>query len=73
MAFGEGFTEAELENERRCIELDRIVGAFDGERRSACSGAYTFRLTTPGGEVGAAGITLDRRHCRPIAGAGSCA
>ena len=71
-AFGEGFVEAEIENERQVIELDRVFGAFEGEHAVGLSGAYTFRMTTPGGEVGAAGVTLSA-SCRPIAGAGSCA
>ena len=35
-----------------------MVGAFDGEQQVGCAGAYTFRLTVPGGEVGAAGVTI---------------
>ena len=58
IAFGEEFTAAEIENERLLVELDRLFGAFDGDTAVGVSGAYTFRLTTPGGEVGAAGITL---------------
>ncbi len=58
IAFGEEFTEPEIDNERHVLELDRVFGAFDGETAVGLSGAYTFRLTTPGGEVGAAGVTL---------------
>jgi predicted acetyltransferase len=58
IAFGEGFVEAEIENERHVLELDRVFGAFEGETPVGLSGAYTFRMTTPGGEVGAAGVTL---------------
>ena len=58
IAFGEGFIEAEIENERQVLELDRVFGAFEGDTPVGLSGAYTFRLTTPGGEVGAAGVTL---------------
>ncbi len=34
-----------------------MIGAFDGAKRVGTAGAYTFRLTVPGGEVGAGGIT----------------
>ena len=57
VAFGEEFTEAELEDWRRTIEPDRVIAAFDGEASIGAAAAYTFRLTVPGGEVGAAGVT----------------
>jgi predicted acetyltransferase len=58
-AFGEEWSDAELEIDRPVLELDRIIGAFDGETAVGCSGAFTFRMTVPGGvEVGAAGITM---------------
>ena len=57
IAFGEEFTEAELEDWRRTIEPDRVIAAFDGEAAIGAAAAYTFRLTVPGGEVGAAGVT----------------
>lgn len=57
IAFNEELSDAAIENDRRTIELDRFIGAFDGDSVVGCSGAYSFRLTVPGGEVGAAGIT----------------
>ncbi len=57
IAFNEEISAAAIENDRRTIELDRFVGALDGDEAVGCGGAYTFRLTVPGGEVGAAGIT----------------
>jgi predicted acetyltransferase len=57
-AFAATFSDAELDLERRLWELDRLVGAVDGERWVGTGGAYSFGLTVPGGEVGAAGITL---------------
>ena len=57
-AFGEDITDAELEHERFVLEPDRLIGAVDGEAWVGAGGAYTFRLTVPGGEVGAAGITM---------------
>src|SRR6266576_1738116 len=57
-AFAEPFSnDAQFEHERGLWELDRLIGAVDGERWVGTGGAYTFRLTVPGGEVGATGIT----------------
>jgi predicted acetyltransferase len=57
IAFNEEISDAAIENDRRTMELDRFVGALDGEAVVGCGAAYTFRLTIPGGEVGAAGVT----------------
>lgn len=57
IAFNEELSDAAIETDRQTIELDRFIGALDGEDVVGCAGAYTFRLTVPGGEVGAAGIT----------------
>ena len=56
-AFAESLTKEEIEAERPLLDFDRLIGAFDGEKRVGTAGAYTFRLTVPGGEVGAGGIT----------------
>src|SRR5688572_18570814 len=56
-AFGEDMSEPEFDTERRLLEPERCVSAFDGDKRVGSSAAYSFRLTVPGGEVGAAGIT----------------
>jgi predicted acetyltransferase len=56
-AFGESITPEEIEAERPLLDLERFIGAFDGDLRVGTAGAYTFRLTVPGGEVGAGGIT----------------
>ena len=57
-AFAEAFSDAELDLERRLWELDRLIGAVDGDRWVGTGGAYSFGLTVPGGEVAAAGITM---------------
>jgi predicted acetyltransferase len=57
IAFSEEFSDAAIESERHTVELDRFIGALDGETVVGCAAAYSFRLTVPGGEVGAAGIT----------------
>lgn len=57
-AFGEQLGDAEFEHDRLQLELDRVIGAVDGDAWVGAGGAYSFRLTVPGGgEVGAAGIT----------------
>src|SRR3954454_4215169 len=57
-AFGDTFDDAEFEADRPVWELDRTIGAVDGETWVGGGGAYSFRLTVPGRrEVPAAGIT----------------
>ncbi len=57
-AFGEGLDDAEFDADRPVWEVDRFIGAADGERWVGGGAAYSFRLTVPGRrEVGAAGIT----------------
>ena len=56
-AFSGEMSQLEFESERQLLEPERCVSAFDGDERVGSSAAYTFRLTVPGGEVGAAGIT----------------
>ncbi len=57
IAFNHSMSVAEIENELRTAELDRFVGALDGNSVVGCAAAYTFGLTVPGGEVAAAGLT----------------
>jgi predicted acetyltransferase len=57
IAFNRRMTDAEIEVDRRTTEFDRWVGALEGDAVVGCGGAFSFRLTVPGGEVGAAGIT----------------
>ena len=57
-AFGELLTEAEIEEERQTWEADRLFVAWAGDRPIGTSGNLTFGLTTPGGAVRAAGVTL---------------
>ncbi|BBC36362.1 hypothetical protein SGFS_076560 [Streptomyces graminofaciens] len=59
-AFG-GMPEAseKRELEGRLTEHDRCLGAWDDDQLVGTSGAYTFRITVPGGAaVPAAGITM---------------
>jgi predicted acetyltransferase len=42
----------------RWMELERMHVAFDGDRIVGGTGAFSFRLAVPGGEVDAAGVTV---------------
>ena len=67
LAFGEEFSEPEFLAQAPMLEPERLINAFDGEQRIATAGAITLRLTVPGGEVGASGITevgVDPGHRR---------
>ena len=56
-AFGERFAPEEWADELAVIEPDRSMAAFDGETPVGFASAYTFRLTIPGGELPAGGLT----------------
>jgi predicted acetyltransferase len=57
-AFGEHRDPAELEHERKVIELDRTLAAFEGDRIVGTAGSYSYELTVPGpGQLRAAGVT----------------
>jgi len=57
-AFGEESKPEMVDDERLVAELDRMIGVTDGGRLVASAGAYSFRLTVPGGStVGASGVT----------------
>jgi predicted acetyltransferase len=56
-AFGEILGEDEIARERPLIDFDRFIGARFRDEWIATSGAYGLRLTVPGGEIGASGIT----------------
>jgi predicted acetyltransferase len=56
-AFGEAAVPEQIEAERSIMDLERFIGGWDGKEWVATAGAYPFRLTVPGGEVGASGIT----------------
>jgi predicted acetyltransferase len=56
-AFLEDVTDADLAEWEKLSERDRLLAAYDGDRIVGGAGAFTFRLTVPGGEIGAAGVT----------------
>ena len=47
MAFSEDFNESEIAAEKPFMERERLINAFDGERRVASSGAFSMQLTDP--------------------------
>jgi predicted acetyltransferase len=56
-AFGETVDEAETADNERLFEADRRLGAFDGDVCVGTAGAFSHRLTIPGGEVASCGVT----------------
>ncbi len=56
-AFLEELSPEAREHERRVTEFDRTIAAFDGTSMVGTAGAYTFRLTVPGGVADAAGVS----------------
>ncbi len=60
LAFAEDFSEAELDDWLKLVEPDRWLGAFEAEGSElvvGCASALSLRLTVPGSEVAAAGVT----------------
>lgn len=60
LAFAEDPTQAEVDDWLKLLEPDRWLGAFEdpsSEVVAGCAAAVSLRLTVPGGEVAAAGVT----------------
>jgi predicted acetyltransferase len=57
-AYAFEWTEAEYEILTHTLDAGRVLAAFDGDEPVGAAAALTFRLTVPGGEVDAAGVTL---------------
>jgi predicted acetyltransferase len=59
LGFHEPAAPAEArEHWARLLELDRTAVVFDGETLVGTSGAFSFRLSIPGGELPCAGVTV---------------
>jgi len=56
-AFADDYTDEMFQMDRQLWEVDRLIGAVDGETWVGAAGALSMRLTVPGGEVRAAGLT----------------
>ncbi len=57
-AFGWEFKEDDLPRYERTVEPERFLFAQDGDAKVGTAGAFSFRLSVPGGEVPAAGVTV---------------
>lgn len=57
-SFGAGLPDDVFEDLRHVLEIDRSIGAFDGDTMVGTAGAYSLRMTVPGGEVDCAGVTM---------------
>ncbi|MGY5125406.1 GNAT family N-acetyltransferase [Streptomyces nigrescens] len=55
--YGDDRSDEDLAHERAIIELDRTIGAFDGDRPVGGTAAYTRSLTVPGTVLPVAGVT----------------
>ncbi|HVU76557.1 MAG TPA: GNAT family N-acetyltransferase [Gaiellaceae bacterium] len=57
--FGGSATEEDVERFRELMELERMHAAFDGERIVGGAGAFTYRMSVPGGgSIPAGGVTV---------------
>jgi predicted acetyltransferase len=56
-AFGHEPHAEDIERWRRTFEPERMLWLSDGDVKVATAGAFSFRLTIPGNEVPAAGVT----------------
>jgi predicted acetyltransferase len=55
--FGDELKDEDFERHSKTMPLDRFYAAYDNGRPIATTGAYPFRLTIPGGELPAGGVT----------------
>ncbi len=58
LAFGETWPPEGLEHERKLLEFDRTIAALDGEQMVGSASIHSFKLTVPGGNAAAAGVTF---------------
>jgi len=56
-AFGEEPREGEFERFSKMLSRDRWFAAYDGDRPVGTTTSFPFRLTVPGGELAAGGVT----------------
>jgi predicted acetyltransferase len=57
-SFGHQPHDDDIERWSRVLEPERMLWVADGDLKVATAGAFSFRLTTPGAEVPAAGVTV---------------
>jgi predicted acetyltransferase len=56
-AFGEETRDSEFERFSKILPSDRWFAAYDGDRPVGTTTSFPFRLTVPGGELAAGGVT----------------
>lgn len=56
-AFGQDPDDAELQRDKKLLELGRNRAAFDGGRLVGAAGAYSLELTVPGATMPTAGVS----------------
>jgi predicted acetyltransferase len=56
-AFGMEQKEEDFERHRKMLPRERFFAAYDGERPVGTTASFPFRLTVPGGELAAGGVT----------------
>jgi predicted acetyltransferase len=57
MAFGDLPNEEDFAREQKLMPNDRILAAYEGRYAVGAAASYPFRLTIPGGDLPAAGVT----------------
>jgi len=58
-AFGEDVIDEQWELDKKITEPDRVLGVYDGHKVVGGGGAFTFRMTVPGGrKADVAGVTM---------------
>ncbi len=57
VAFGEDVSDELIGRVERVADKERFLAALDGDRFVATGGVFTMRLTVPGGELPAGGVT----------------
>lgn len=62
LSFGWMLREEDLKVAEPIIELDRALGAYDGERLVGTAGIFSMQVTVPGGELPMAGVTMVGVH-----------
>ena len=55
--FAYGVRDEDVRDHERILERDRLLCAYDGEAIVGTAAAFSFRLTVPGAELPAAGVT----------------
>jgi predicted acetyltransferase len=56
-AFGEEQKDEDFQRHRKMLPRDRFFAAYEGERPVGTAASFPFRLTVPGGELAAGGVT----------------